>query len=94
MKQLVICCLGSLEDADQRPNETSLFQLAFFEILREMLPNLEGQPECYDPAFTDVDKTLLGSLGYKVRNAVSWTRPFAFPLPLWHHTSRGTGVFD
>ncbi len=61
IKELITYGLGSL-DWGFHP----LHQLAFLEVLRNMLPGLEGPPECYDPEFTSADKALLRSLGYKV----------------------------
>jgi hypothetical protein len=46
--------------------DTPFYQLAFCQVLRDMLPNLEGSPECYDPKFNDVDRSLLLELGYTV----------------------------
>jgi hypothetical protein len=71
VRKLLIYCLGSLENPSHRLKEKTLWQLAFSEILLELLPlQLEGPPECCDPGFTDLDKEVLESLGYLVRNAV------------------------
>jgi hypothetical protein len=71
IKKLAVFCLGTLENPAQRKSphrDNPVFQLAFTGIMGDMLPNLEGPPEFYDPNFTAVDKALLESLGYKVCN--------------------------
>jgi hypothetical protein len=71
VRQFVVYGLGTLEQGAKPP----LYQLAFAQILRGMVPNLAGPPECYDPVFGSVDTALLESLGYKVCHMVHYGLP-------------------
>ncbi len=69
VRKLVIYCLGTLENPVEQNTpykDNSLYQLAFSGILRDMMPNLEGPPEFYDPGFNEIDKAVLEHLGYTV----------------------------